>query len=251
MREENSIFLSRLTELIGRVEDRAYEISTDFLDMSQRSLAENILQRNKNVSYEFFGGYEEAERTVGFIRPSYLEKASFDDLSLLKVSKSTKGGELSHRDYLGAILSLGVRREKIGDIIVNPKGADIFVKKELVPFFVSNFNKVGRENIEVREASLLEVEVVVSKGEIVKDTVASLRSDNIISSIFSINRKEASKFIKSGSVFVNNIEMKKVDKEIEEGDKLVLRGMGRGYLRKIGGKSRKDRIFIEAEVFKK
>ncbi len=148
-------------------------------------------------------------------------------------------------------MGLGIKREKFGDIIVSPHGADIFVKRDLVSFFITNFTKVGNQNIDIEEINMDEINIVESKGEEISDTVASLRMDNIVSSMFKISRKDASKFINQGMVFQNNIEVEKCNKEVSEGDKIVLRGYGRAFLREIGGKSRKDRTYIKLEVFKR
>ena len=85
--------------------------------------------------------------------------------------------------------------------------------------------------------------------ETVKDTVASLRLDNVIASAFRLSRAKAAEAIRSGLVFVNSMESEKPDMQVEEGSKLVLRGKGKAYLREVGGRTRKDRTYIVIERF--
>ena len=140
-------------------------------------------------------------------------------------------------------------RSKIGDILVNEGGADIIVSSEIVEFLMTNYAKAGRNYLSLSEHELSELELPENSRLTVKDTVASLRLDNIVSSAFGLSRAKAQEAIKRGIVFVNSLEQTKVDVQIDEGDKNVLRGKGKVLVKEIGNRTRKDRIFMEFERY--
>ena len=186
-----------------------------------------------------------------FCLPDYtsLEDASKDALKVIRVKSKEGGRTLRHGDYLGSLTGLGVSRSKIGDILVNEGGADIIVSSEIVEFLMTNYAKAGRNYLSLSEHELSELELPENSRLTVKDTVASLRLDNIVSSAFGLSRAKAQEAIKRGIVFVNSIEQTKVDVQIDEGDKIVLRGKGKVLVKEIGNRTRKDRIFMEFERY--
>lgn len=225
---------------------------TGFLDLRQRSMAEQLCRQLKvhseNVSCVFFGGYSDAERTVAAFLPDY---AVAEDLPLavIRVSAPAAGRKLTHRDYLGSLVGLGLKRERIGDILVYETGADIIIMEDIRDFILTHYGQVGRTEIRVEAIPLAELQVPDVKTTLIKDTVASLRLDNVVSSAFSLSRAKAAEAIRGGIVFVNGMQSEKVDMQIKEGDKLVLRGKGKAYLQEVGGQTRKDRIFIVIERY--
>lgn len=213
----------------------------------------------------FYGGYDDAERRVLVLLPEYAEisdvvpdihknrESQIDDmdsaedcpLAILKVR--TKGGmsrKLSHRDYLGSLLGLGIKREKVGDILVRDDGADIIVLKELCEYLAVNYEKAGKTNLDVEISDITDLDVGKITIEEKRDTVASLRLDSLVSSVFGISRGKAQEAIKMGLVFVNSAAASKADMMLDEGDKIVLRGRGKAVLREVAGRSRKDRIYV-------
>ncbi len=176
------------------------------------------------------------------------ENAVPEDCPLAVLRVQTKGGgmgrKLTHRDYLGSLLGLGIKREKVGDILVHENGADIIVLKELCEYIAVNYEKAGRANLSVEIAEITDIDMGNITVEEKRDTVASLRLDSLVSSAFGISRGKAQEAIKMGIVFVNSAAAVKADMQLEEGDKLVLRGRGKAVLREIAGRSKKDRIYV-------
>ena len=170
-------------------------------------------------------------------------------LSVIRIKTPAGGRKLTHRDYLGSLTGLGLKREMTGDILTREDGADIIVLDEVKDFILMNYSKAGRTTLEPEDIPLTELCIPEQKTVTVKDTVASLRLDNVIASAFSLSRGKAADAIRAGLVFVNSMQTEKVDCQVEEGSKLVLRGKGKAYLREVGGKTRKDRIFVEIERF--
>ena len=131
-----------------------------------------------------------------------------------------------------------------GDIIVREDGADIIILKEISDFLLVNYEKAGRTALSLTSADLSCLDTGTVNIEEKRDTVASLRLDGLVSSVFGLSRGKAQEAVKSGIVFVNNAATLKPDLQLAEGDKLVLRGHGKAVLREISGKSRKDRIYV-------
>lgn len=225
---------------------------TNFLDLHQRSLLEKqwleLGRGQQEIRCIFYGGYDDAERTVAAFLPDYADESDCP-LSVIRIKTPAGGRKLTHRDYLGSLTGLGLKREMIGDILATENGADVIILDEIKEFILMNYNKAGRTTLRLEPLSISELHIPNQHTVMVKDTVASLRLDNVISSAFSLSRTKASEAIRAGLVFVNSIQTEKVDMQVDEGTKLVLRGKGKAYLREVGGRTRKDRIFIVIERF--
>jgi RNA-binding protein YlmH len=248
MVKEDAILLAGVEDRIHRCLDKDVASSTAFLDARQRSLTERLCRSFPGLKYYFSGGYENAERTIGIFLPDYAEPGDLTPLTLLRITQNSNR-ELGHRDYLGSLTALGVKREMVGDILVHQDGADIIIKNEIANFLVNYYEKAGRVSLQGELLPIESIRIPEKRVEEKKDTVASLRLDNIISSAFSISRGRAAEAIHSGMVFINGLVCDKTDRLIKEGDKLVLRGQGKAILKSVGGPTRKDRIFIVIERY--
>lgn len=248
--KEEKMLLAAASDRLRQCEEQYIPTRSDFLDMHQRSLVESMLKNEKHdCRVEFFGGYDDAERVVCCFLPDYASVESDSGLAIARVSVTPGGRQLTHRDYLGSLLGLGIKREKTGDIIVRDDGADIVICVELAEFISLNYDKAGRTSLSVEILPIGDLKVAEKSFSEREDTVASLRLDNIISSAFGISRSKAAEAIKKGIVFVNNTECLIIDKDVSEGDKLVLRGRGKAYLTEIGGTSRKGRVYVKFRVY--
>ncbi|WP_037372858.1 YlmH family RNA-binding protein [Anaerovorax odorimutans] len=253
---EDEILTALIEDKIEQCGDYYMVTNSSFLDIRQRSLAETVCRKYKNQNYIFYGGYIEAERCIAMFLPEYIdafneeelnnyfkEEKESNPLTVLRITHNSYK-QLSHRDYLGSLLGLGIKREMIGDILVNESGADVIVLKEISNFLLINFNKTGNINVELELISAEDINIPKARIEEKKDTVASLRLDNVIASAFNLNRTKSCEAIKSGIVFINGLQINKPDRIIKEGDKLVLRGKGKVILKSISGVTRKNRILI-------
>lgn len=241
--KEDEILLAGIEDKISQSLDQYMVTHSVFLDMRQRTLAEAQCRQHKGLRYSFYGGYDDAERTVAVFLPDYAELAEHDPLALLRISQSGHRA-LSHRDYLGSLMGLGIKREIIGDILVRENGADIVILREMGEFLLYNYEKAGRTSLKAEIVSIGEIIVPENRFEEKRDTVASLRLDNLVASAFSLSRGRAAEAIEGGMVFVNGLQSDKTDRQIKEGDKLVLRGKGKVLLKAIGHVTKKDRISI-------
>ena len=230
--------------------------NTGFLDMRQQSLCQNVLRQGGSVRGFFYGGFEEAERRIAVFVPEYIEVKDENELHeyflgnieacpLGVVRAKHNGGKtLSHRDYLGSLTGLGIKRESIGDILVSKESADIIILKEMSDFLHANYGKAGRTYLDIE---VLDLSQLVSAEQVTEErnrTLASLRLDNVVAAAFGLSRTKAAEAVKSGSVFLNSLQCLKPEKQIGEGDRIVLRGKGKAVLKEIGGNTKKDRIYL-------
>ena len=240
---EDEVLLAGIEDKLRQCIENNMVANSAFLDMRQRTLAEAQCRRHKGLRYCFYGGYEDAERTSAVFLPDYAELPEYDPLALLRITQDGRQA-LSHRDYLGSLMGLGIKREMIGDILVREDGADIVIMKDMSDFLLYHYEKAGRTSLKAEIVSIDRIIVPENRFEEKRDTVASLRLDNLISSAFSLSRGKAVEAIERGTVFVNGLQCMKADRQMKEGDKLVLRGKGKVLLKAVGGVTRKDRISI-------
>ena len=213
-------------------------VATNFLDPREVFELESIY---KNYPHSIFGGYDEAERKLLVIGD---DEANFEEyISVIEIETSSKK-ELSHREVLGSILGLGIKRDVVGDIIINGTKANVFITKDILKYIIQNLEKIGREKAIIKEIKLEEVSPVEKELTELKTTVASLRIDAIVSSCYGISREESAILIKNGKVNLNYKEVQSSSKQVKEGDLISVRGFGRFVLESVLGETRKDRIRV-------
>lgn len=223
--------------------------STDFMDPYERKLAQSILNRFTEISYREMGGLIEAERKIILIYPDYLQ---WDNMDLPIVSLKIEGlvDKLSHRDFLGGILNLGINREKIGDILIHEGYANIVVKSEIGNFILMNLERIGKEIVKVRQIPLEELEQGKIEYKDILATLSSLRLDVLISGALNLSRKDSQRLVETRRVKVNWEPMERVSKDVEEGDIVSVKGYGRFTLNSIKGFSKKGKIRVEIRLLK-
>ena len=186
------------------------------------------------------------------VNKKYLDNQNTEDLALIRVhipEKSKDFKKLSHRDYLGSVMALGLKRNVIGDIIVCEDGADISVSKAVAKYLLSELKQIGRVNVRTEILDIEEIRTSEIKTVPMNFTVASLRLDNIISSAFKISRGKAQEEIRKGMAAVNGADCTKTDYMVKLDDKVSLRHYGKVMMSEIGGTNKKDRIHVIVEKF--
>ena len=235
----HSVMFAHIFDMAQSCFARGISAYGDFL--SENSIS-TLLCRKQFLPLEpvLFGGTEDSERQmVAFI--SEYDEADFP-ISVLRIS-SANMGSLSHRDFLGSILGLGIKREKCGDIIILQSECYTFVHRDISSFIISNLEKVGRYSVKCEEISLDEVILPQKSFEPIKGTVATPRLDAVVSLFAGKGRSQAAELVNAGFVFINGICIQKADLHLKDGDVLSVRGYGKATV-ETGGKSKKDRTFI-------
>jgi RNA-binding protein YlmH len=216
---------------------------TDFLDPRQQKIAEDVLRNQQNISYSFFGGIEGSERAVCIIYDTNYVIASEDiPITILSITWGKSSKKLSHRDFLGSIMGCGIKREKVGDIILDEDRAYVACMSDIFRYLSYNLNKVGSVAVSVSEID--EAQKHEEKVKVITSTVASLRLDSLIATGYGVSRAKAAEVIKSGKVKVNWEDIASSSREMKQGDVISLRGGGRIVLEEISGTTKKDRVKI-------
>lgn len=247
--KEDELLIAELEDKKKKAEYQGCVTHSGFLDPRQKALAHKVF------GCRFWGGYEDAERSIAFFLPDGYPETDppfpeeDDPLAVLDVSTGKGGRELTHRDYLGALLSLGIDRGVAGDIIVREHGADIVILKSISDYLLLNFEKAGRMNLSCALKPCGSIDTGNVKLQEKRDSVASLRLDNLVSSAFNLSRGKAQEAIRQGIVFVDGMQVSKQDAVLDEGCRLVLRGKGKAVLKEIGKPTRKDRLPVIWEKY--
>ncbi|MBC2575885.1 RNA-binding protein [Peptostreptococcus canis] len=224
--------------------------NTEFLNPFEIKNAVSIINSESDLKYEILGGYKDCERAIIRIFPFYYETDVNDEnLKFIQADGNFKFTSITHRDYLGSILGLGIKREKIGDILVHENFCQIIVDKEISDYILYNYTKVAHNNIKVHEISK---EELVIPQQIMKDkllSVSSLRLDNIIAGVFNMSRQEADRCINSEYVNVDYENVNQTSRQIKEGTLISVRKKGKFLVKEIGGISKKGKIRIIVSIY--
>ncbi len=254
--KDDKILLAQVSDKIEMCENKNKIEYTNFLDLAQIELVQNYIDKLKIENYISYGGYEQSERKLFVIYPEKFNSTVVEKnlVSIVKIVRIQLPDELkgkyAHRDYLGAVIKLGVKREKVGDIIVDNDGADIIVEKDISKFLLENLSgltRFSKSKITIEKIdNLRTVEVRREEREII---VSSLRLDNVISELARCSRNKALDIINMERVFVNfQCETKKT-KQIKTGDMVTIRGKGRFYIKELVGQTKSGRVIVKIEKF--
>ncbi len=248
--QEDKIFLAKIWDKIYTGIQKNIPANTPFLSPREQYMAQCLFG---NISgLRFFGGYENATRKMLIFLPDYLDDSFWDDTLpfVCLRAKFYSEDSLSHRDFLGALMGAGIGRETVGDICVNKGSCDFFVTKEVGAYILQNFTSAGRSKLHLEEISLEDLRMPTAEFIEIKDTLASLRLDNVLCAGFSLSRATATEGILSGRASINGLPCTKPDKAVEAGATISLRGAGKMELKTINGKTKKGRISVVINRFK-
>ena len=243
--------LRRAEDLARRCEKTASVTNTGFLTPAQVYALESWAKHGTDAALLLCGGFENAERQVGFFLPEWMDAESFEPAEYLcAISLTAHFGEPGHRDYMGAALGLGIGREWLGDILVDGSQAWLVCLPSVKQHLLLNLDKVGRCGVTAKEIPLSTLPKPERKQREVVFSVNSLRLDAVCAGMFHLSRTSAAEAINQGLVSLNYSVCLKPDAPIRDGDILSLRGKGKGCVADAGGKeSRKGRLFVKAEIY--
>lgn len=241
--DEDKVLISRIIDVFSATTEKNIIRNTVFLNGHEINLAKKVAS-HFNVPYGFYGGYDEAERRILVCYPDFLYPEN-DDIPIRVIKACTKNkSRLSHRDYMGAVLNLGIKREKIGDIVVCEDCGYIFCMDDISEYIILQVEKIGNCGVVLTISDFQNVDIPPKQFKEITDSVSSVRLDTLVSSATGLSRNEASNLIQKGGVSVNWEIKDKNDFRPEEGDMLSIHGFGRVLLYKIEGNSKKGRTFI-------
>ncbi|MDP4179944.1 MAG: YlmH/Sll1252 family protein [Bacillota bacterium] len=249
---DDKIFVSRLLDKALKSKNSRCVTHSDFLDPYQANIIRKSIGDNSEVNCTFYGGYPGAEREIAVFCPQGMAVSDFHyfeyPIKILQI-KTKSRDSLTHRDFLGSLLGLGIKREKIGDILLEEDICSVMVMSDIAEFLSFNLLKVGRSSVEVDLADIGEVQAQGPKFKEISATVASLRLDCIASVGYGISRSKITEYIQSDRVSLNWEKTTSLTKQVKEGDTISIRGKGRLILEKVGTVTKKGRLSITLQKY--
>ena len=260
--KELKLFYARLDDLEKRALGGSVSHSA-FLTPSEAYKAEKYFEAKGNKDRIcFFGGYFEAQRKQIFLLPEYIVDSAFESdifemindeldeaITALKISGSGFR-ELSHRDYLGSILALGIERGTLGDIcILDSHSAIVFCNAEVSNFILFELSAIGNDKVKVEKITVDKNMESMQKFQSFSDTVASERIDCVVAALFNLSREKAQNLIKGGFVEFNYETATKIDVKVEANDIISARGYGKFIVRDLSQPTKKGRLRLFADKY--
>lgn len=246
--DEERRLMRRVEELCRVAEQRGIPRYTGFLSDREQVLAQAACHKAGFASMRFWGGYEQAERKVLCLEPE--DAWQEEPVGYLKLMAMSAGDKKlpGHRDYLGAILGLGLDRVCLGDLLQDPENPAVFYAVALadkLDFIAAELTGAGRCPVTVMAEETLPERFLQQTERKEQDvSVPSLRADAVLAAMMHTSRTRAAEYITAGKVEINHLPLRAAHESVYAHDIFTVHGAGRYRVTRIGGKSRKDRIFI-------
>lgn len=245
---DEKIIIARAEDLYMLCEKYAEPKFSGFLNESEQTLIKEHVGSRIGFDTIFSGGYDDSERCMLGIFPEWTEERRFP-ITLLRAEKGYER-RLTHRDYLGSILSLGLERSKVGDILVDDDGAYIFCSDDIADYICFNIKKIASCGVKLSKADINSAKLAQHEFKIVSAVAASDRLDAILAAALGISRRESALLINSGKTFVNHREAVNVSASVKEKDLISVRGFGRVILESYGSITGSGRIHVSFKKYK-
>ena len=240
---EEKLLVARIDELAQK-SLQGISGRTGFLDLRQQLLGEAVAVQYADIRWEMDGGFETAERKRLLLAPAWEDNMDNHIQCISIMSTDKKGMSPGHRDYLGAIMNLGVKREKIGDILVQEREAFAMIDQSLTDYLCQQLNRVGHNKVIAEQTNTEYLRLAESEPQQISCTIPSLRLDAVLAAACRISRSEATSLIEAGRVRLNHQIIEKNAASIEAEDLLSVRGQGRIHVDAIEGLSKKGRYRV-------
>lgn len=257
-KDEDKLLISKTLDKINFTRTRNKLEYTDFLDVYQKKICEKLLKDINEKNYIFYGGFNNSDKNMLIIYPekldSIIKSNKFNFNQIMMAIRITLPNDLkgvyAHKDYLSAIMKLGIKREKCGDILVKEDGAYIIVVAELADYIstslkqLTRFSKSKIELIKLEDIVLPEI-----KKEEMTIIVPAMRLDSIVSELAHVSRSMANDIIENQRVFINYENEERKSKILSPNDIIVIRGKGKFQIVNIEGNTKKGKIIVKVEHF--
>lgn len=257
MDKSEEMFRKHILDLADAAYQRGIPVFSDFMNLNELNIFHNTVQKFSYIRWNTFGGYESAERQIAAFLPdalcceekSVLQAAEYP-ISCLKVRPLNRkfSDSLNHRDYLGAILNLGIERPKVGDILVDEECAYVFCRENMADFISGELTRIRHTSVSCRQVPVGAFSYV-PKTEIIRGTVASVRLDSVLALAFRSSRSSLVGLIEGGKVFVNGKMAVSNGYNLKESDIISARGLGKFRYVGMTAQTKKGRCCVEIEKY--
>ncbi len=246
MRKEEELCLRRMRDLADQALRYNLPVFSDFLTETEQHLIQTNLQALGHIEPEWFGGSLFAERKIAGFFPEGALHHMEAPLCILHISpKSTRFGEsLTHRDFLGAIMNLGLNRDVVGDIFPGPdSSAYIVCKSEIGDYILKQLGQVRHTPVNISRTDHVPEECQPRTEELCI-SVASLRLDAVVAQLTKTSRQGSMAYFQAGKVFLNGMEVRGFTRPIRDGEQLTIRGKGKFVFRGISHMSKSGKYVL-------
>ncbi len=250
MNDDGKILLKRLMDLANKSYNNNIFAFSDFLSEGEMA---DFLVKEKDYAfagYTIFGGNEESERRI--IRFGNKEDLGYEEefpIVVIKITPVLKkfSDNLGHRDYLGAIMNLGIERCKVGDIFINEKEAYVYCQSNIAPYIMDNLSKIKHTCIKCQVVELSEA--VNGKEPVFKQVLASsVRYDIVISKVYNLSRSQVIELFRERKVFCDGYLLENNSGQLKEGNKVSVRGYGRFKYLGINRTTGKGKLMLDISL---
>lgn len=235
----------RFEELARRADERCYTTFSDFLNVDEENvLAKTVLP----VPFRIWGGYDGAERCVAAF--GYNVENEDYPISIVEIKPvAPKFADfLSHRDFLGSLMGLGIKREMLGDIIVKDNTGYLFCVNTMADYISSSLDKV-RHTV-VKCTVINNLPDVVCNNTVDKDIiVSSIRIDAVVAAVYNFSRSGVKEYFLAGKIFVNSAPCENFSYNLKNGDVVSVRGKGRFVFEAVGGSTKKNKNIVKIKMY--
>ena len=254
-----ALLLAHVEDLFSRAASGVLAMTAFLTPHEQKLLSRHFA--GKEAHFVFFGGYAEAERTRMILLPPYIADADEPWRACLideargeaVVSLEVRGSgyrTLTHRDFLGAVLHLGLKREVIGDIcVLDANHAVLFCDPRMAEFLKENLTRVANDAVRIGESTLPPDFDGGRRFERLTDTVASPRLDAVVAALCRLSRERAQGLITAEQVELDFEITAKCDREVVAGAVVTVHGFGKYKIRSLGELTKKGRLRLAADRY--
>lgn len=251
-RKEEHPFIDMVNDWLEQVDNQYAPVTTDFLNPREAYILQTLVGQRDDILCAFYGGFDDAERTCSIMYPEYYVPEETDyDITLLEVIYPVKFGKLSHGKILGTLMSSGIKRELIGDIITDGSRWQVFVKSPIADYLITQTRKIGSFGVRLEPKELEEALLPINDWQLETVTLSSFRIDNLISTVYNVSRQRSKEMIESGNVKINWVETYRPDAVVSYLDIISVRKFGRIQIDETLGKSKKNKHRLAIKVFRK
>lgn len=242
----DDILRSRITDMVHLCDKRQQPCFLGFLDLREQAVARLICSRIGVDSFAFSGGYPQAERCIMSVSPAYYD-ATEADYPIRAVAFCYRPQKsLTHRDVLGTLMSLGIRRDTVGDILCGVGLSVVFMRSDIADYVCEQVDRIGGEGVRVVVDYDGDFPITVAY-ESIRDTVASPRLDSLVKALVRCSRERAAELIRTGMVSVDHRPVESVSAMVAVNATISVRGHGRYIVRQIGPETKKGRLMLLAD----
>jgi RNA-binding protein YlmH len=251
MDNDEILFKKRLEELAGKSYNNSQYLFTGFLSMAELDIYYSMERELSFVPITIFGGTNDCERVM--LRFGSEDICGYEEdfpISCIEISPVIEkfGEELSHRDYLGALMNLGIERVTLGDIVIIGKRAYLFCTEKIAPYIVDSLDKVRHTSVRCQITQNIP-ESTVTKFERKTLQVSGARTDSIIAKLYKMSRSESVELFRAKKVFVNGRLNENNSGQLKAGDKVSVRGFGRFKYIGVSGETRKGKLNVDIDMY--